>query len=336
MITDAEVADITDPIVRLSKDLRQAAATLSDSEARYLVDAYYQMQSDRIRAANQVRSLSESEEPHQVIAWLNQNTARLEGQIKAALDVYSSSSTPGRWAKSIVGIGPVLAAGLLAHLVMEPWRCVNKNMRKACRPGAPCSPECTTRASRTVGEKWRFAGLDPTVTWNKGEKRPWNASLKTLCWKIGESFVKVSTNENDVYGRLYVARKEYEQRRNFAGELAEQATRAVTARHYGTDTDARLWYYGHLTVDAARQILSSPAERRIGLARKLSGAADSGTRMLPPAHIHARAKRWAVKLFLAHYFTVAYRDHFGTMPPRPYVFEHLGHVHELPVPNWPF
>jgi hypothetical protein len=33
----------------------------------------------------------------------------------------------------------------------------------------------------TAGHIWRYAGLDPTVRWNKGEKRPWNAGLKVLC-----------------------------------------------------------------------------------------------------------------------------------------------------------
>ena len=39
--------DLT-PITRLSRDLRTAAATLTDREARYLVDAYYLIQNNRI------------------------------------------------------------------------------------------------------------------------------------------------------------------------------------------------------------------------------------------------------------------------------------------------
>ena len=51
------------------------------------------------------------------------------------------------------------------------------------------------------------AGLDPTVTWGKGERRPWNAELKVLCWKLGDSFVKVSNKEGALYGRIYRERK---------------------------------------------------------------------------------------------------------------------------------
>jgi len=56
--------------------------------------------------------------------------------------------------------------------------------------------------------------------------------------------------------------------------------------------------------------------------------------ILPPAHIHARAKRPIVKLFLSHWHKVAYQVHYGEKPPSPYAIEHLGHVHEIPVPNW--
>lgn len=265
-------------VTRLSRDLKKAAQTLSPDEARYLVDGYYQMQGDRIRSANQVRALTASEEPHQTLAWLADNAGVLERSIKGALDAYSSASVLGQWAKSICGIGPVIAAGLLAHIDI-------------------------TKAP-TAGHIWRFAGLDPTVTWERKTKRPWNASLKTLCWKIGESFVKVSTNEDDVYGHLYVERKAFEQRRNDAGELAAQAAAKLERFKIGKATEAHKHY-------AAGR--------------------------LPPAHVHARAKRWAVKLFLAHYQAVAYRDHHGTDAPKPYILtQEGGHAHAIGVPHWPF
>src|SRR3990167_8778391 len=184
------------PITRLSRDLKEAAATLSPDEARYLVDAYYQIQEYRKAASNQVRSLVEAKEPHAVILWLAEQNESLEGQIKRALDRWSDANAVGQWAKSIVGIGPVISAGLLAHIDIAK---------------AP-----------TVGHIWRFAGLDPTVSWDKGQKRPWNASLKTLCWKIGESFVKVSNMEKDVYGKVYQQRKELEAVNNDAGKFGEQ------------------------------------------------------------------------------------------------------------------
>lgn len=269
-------------VSKLTKDLKKAAATLTDAEARYMVDYYYQLQADRIRSNNQVRQMVEPKEgepvePSELLAWLATNTGLLERRIASALDAYTGSRVVGQWARSITGIGPILAAGLMAHI----------DIKRA--------PTC--------GKIWRFAGLDPTVTWGKGERRPWNARLKTLCWKIGESFVKVSGNESDFYGKLYVARKAQEIERNEAGMFAEQAKASLSIKRYGADTIARKRY-------------------------------EEGK--LPDARIHLRAKRYAVKIFLSHYHAVAYRDHFGVPAPKPYVLAHLGHVDEIQVPNYPF
>ncbi len=268
-----------EPLEKLSQDLKAASATLSDAEARYLVDYYYVMQDDRKRAHNQVRAMGKTEpveEPHAIVQWAADNTQRLEDEIRKALDVYSSGKQVGRWAKSIVGIGPVIAAGLLAHIDITK--------------------------SETAGSIWRFAGLDPTLEWNKGEKRPFNAKLKTLCWKIGESFVKVSNNERDVYGKVYAERKLGETARNDAGEFADQAAAKLAKFKIGHDTDAYAAY-------------------------------SQGK--LPPAHIHARAKRYAVKLFLSHYFHVAYVIEHGKEPPFPYILNQPNHTHFLAPPNWP-
>ena len=52
-----------EPLTRLTKDLKVAAITLSDDEARFLVDYYYITQEDRKRSNSQVRALKETEEP---------------------------------------------------------------------------------------------------------------------------------------------------------------------------------------------------------------------------------------------------------------------------------
>lgn len=261
-------------IQRLSKDLKDAAKILSVDEARFLVDTYYIIQEDRKRSASQVRTLGENAEPHSMLQWFATQSKMLENQIKKALDAYSASSPVGLWARSQDGIGPVLAAGLLAHIDIEK--------------------------ANTAGKLWRFAGLDPTSKWNKGQKRPWNADLKVLCWKIGESFVKVSGKEEAYYGQVYLRRKAYEQMRNDKGELAEQAENILKTKNIGKTTEA----YKHYSIGK-----------------------------LPPAHIYARAKRYTVKLFLSHYHEVAYREHFGKAPPLPYAIAHLHHADYLPPPG---
>lgn len=298
-----------DPVSRLTRDLKEAAITLGRSEARFLVDAYYQIQEHRKRSGNQERALAQTGEPHAVITWLYGNMETLEGQIKRALEAWTDSMPEGRWAKSITGIGPVISAGLLAHI----------DITKA----------------RTAGNIWRFAGLDPTVTWEKGQRRPWNAALKTLCWKIGESFVKVSNNENDIYGKIYIQRKQYETAKNDNGEYAEDARKILRTKKISRDTDAYLWYAGGVSKEAAVAMRDLDAARRQAYLKMHASPDGTHPAKLPPAHIHSRAKRYAVKLFLSHLHDVLYRVKFGRLAPKPYPIGIMGHdeFHHIEVPN---
>lgn len=276
MSMSAELSTPWEPIQRLTRDLRASARLLGQHEARYLVDLYYQTQENRIRAAHQQRLSADGAEPHALIAWVFGTMETVERDIARALDAYSAAQEVGAWARSIHGIGPVIAAGLLAHIDIEK---------------AP-----------TVGHIWRFAGLDDPANyeWKKGKKRPWNARLKRLCWIIGGSFVKTKASDKSIYGKVYERRKAQEVERNEAGRFADQARRSLE-------------------------------ERKI-IDKDLRATLESGK--LPDGRIDLRARRVAVKLFLAHYHHVAFESHFGEPPPKPYVIEHGGHAHFLGPPNW--
>ena len=284
MLTDTETtelqsSEIWESVQRLDRDLRSASRLLGRKEARYLVDAYYAIQDFRIQAAGQIRASGESGEPNRVLEWVFDSMRRLEGDVQKALGEFSDRYNIGQWLQSIVGIGPVISAGLLAHL--------------------------DVRGCKTAGHFWRFAGLDPSMKWEKKQKRPWNAKLKVLCWKAGESFIKFQNHKNDFYGQHYRKRKDFEIERNDAGANAEAAARILTEKNWGRDTDARKHYEaGHL----------------------------------PPAHIHARARRWVEKLFLSHVHHAMHVDFYGELPMKPYSFEHCPgeHRHFIELPNWPF
>lgn len=321
-----------EPIEKLTKDIiKGGAGTLSSTGARFLVDAYYQMQENRKRSDNQVRSMIDSGEPDEILQWFAKQNADLENQVKRALDAYSAASPVGQWARSQKGIGPVITAGLLAHIDIKQ---------------AP-----------TVGHIWSFAGLDPTVQW-KGrtkvdafvkkldksidldvfltevsgfvnrkpenikriaerlakEKKlskahiasaasqpPHNSGLKTLCWKVGQSFCKVSGDENAFYGQIYKKRKEYEVAKNEAGDYKDQAEKKLRDFNIGKNTDAYKAY-------------------------------SKG--MLPPAHIQARSERYAVKIFLSHLHEVWYFHEFKKLPPNPFAIGILGHAHKIDPPGF--
>jgi len=263
---------------RLGKDVAAAAGILGRHEGRFLVSIYYQVQEYRMRLRAQARTAA----PNAMLTFLGEQVATIERQCKKALDVWTDANPVSKWSKSVCGIGPVLAAGLLAH--------VDLTERADPKTGELTRP--------TVSRLWRFAGLDPTVKWGRGEQAPWNQKLKVLTWKIGQSFMKTSGNDESRYGQLYKKFKEEEVKRNESGAYAAQARERVST--VGKTTDAHKAY-------------------------------SQGK--LPPAHLDGRARRRVVKLFLAHYFVVAYRYHYRQEPPRAYALDILKHADEIVAPD---
>jgi hypothetical protein len=152
----------------------------------------------------------------------------------------------------------------------------------------------------TAGHFWRFCGLDPTVVWAPKTKRPWAAGAKVLTWKAGQSWMKFSNHEACFYGRLYRERKRYESARNERGDTAAQAAQYLAAKRWDKSTEA----FKHLSAGH-----------------------------LPPAQIDARARRWAVKMFLSHLQTVMWFAEFGVLPPAPYAMVFAGHAHRIDPPH---
>jgi len=288
-------------IERLKKDVLLATAmALSTEEVRWLVDTYYQIQDYRMTAGNEVLSLAKSGEPHALIAWTFSQFERIELEIQKTLAIYTDNEPTGMgvWAKGICGIDKVISAGLLAHIDLTKCVCPQyKHLKRDEKPPHTCP------GIQTVGDIWAFAGYDPTRKWGKGEKRPFNAKFKVLCWKIGQSFMKVQSNKNDYYGKLYKQRKLIEIAKNERLEFADQAKAKLENFKIGKDKKARAIY-------------------------------ESG--MLPDGHIDARARRWVVKLFLAHWFEEAYRRQWKKESPNPYPIAYLGHAHVIPAPGSDF
>lgn len=413
-------------IDKLSKDLRKASKTLSAAEARYSVDLYYSVQDMRKRAANQELAFEKSDEPHEMTSHFAKQMVLLENQIKVSLDVYSYNHPVGAWLRGNKGIGPVIAAGLLAHIDIHK---------------AP-----------TVGHIWRYAGLDPRVKWygrgiidvikaarqaEKGDwpalvwlgraintrpasilvnaglltddqiltpeqaqaiciqhghttplkaefhsdnilaegisqealpdaykaaygeltkvnwakiakslaRRPWNSDLKTLCWKVGDSFRKVSGSgtaeaprKPSPYGLLYKERKLAEVAKNDAGDFADVALEVMKTKKIGKDKDAYWWYSGEWVLNPKfNPAIAAFVEKEMTEGTSETEATEMAVKSLdpvlkpklPPAHIDARAMRYAVKIFLSHLHEIMYKRQLGKNPPLPYPMAHLGHVHKI-------
>jgi hypothetical protein len=260
--------------MRLDKDLREAAKSMSPSQQRIIVDLYYLIQEPRKRAANQLRATKD--EPNTFVDFLFFFLHKLEKIAGGGLDLSSREKAVSRWAKSQFGIGPVIASALEAYIDIEKT------------PG--------------VSNLWSFAGLNPQMKWDRGQRRPYNANLKILAWKIGDSFVKFHNHPACFYGHIYAARKQLEVERNEAGRFRELARETLATKTFKNAEVRRIYESGKL----------------------------------PDSRIDHRARRIPVKLFLSHYYQVAYYEHYGTLPRPPYIQETQPglHVHYIPPPGY--
>lgn len=242
---------------------------LKTNEIAEMVELYYDCQNLRIAHANRERTEPASE----LVEWLQFWMAAGEKVIQAKLNhwVESDDSPPeAKWAYNQVGIGPVIASGLSAHI--DVTKCEN------------------------ISGLWKFAGQAPGFDRKtKGQKLCYNARLKTLCWKMGESFVKVSGKEDATYGKMYVDFKANEVQRNEGGLYVEAAKRELSSKTFKTDNVTKK--------------------------RLMEGKLSDG-------HLHARAKRRVVKIFLSHFWMKA-REGRGLTITEPYAIQILKHTGKI-------
>jgi len=255
------------------------AIGLPAAELRLLVANYYQSQRMRKTMDLQLRHLGDKKEvlpldwqPAKILTYAADAFTDIEEQIAKALKARVQRDPVGCWLMAQRGIGPVITAGLLAHIDI-------------------------TKAP-TAGNIWSFAGLNPERKWKAGEKRPYNADLKQVCWHAGQCFMKQSNDPDCVYGRLYRQRKQYEIERNGAGANAERA---------------KVFKVKDGATKAVKEKL-------------LRG-------QLPDFNIDDRARRFAVKIFLSHLQAIMFWDHFKRPPPKPFAISILGHAHEIAIPH---
>mgnify|MGYP000163600050 CR=1 FL=1 len=121
------------------------------------------------------------------LVWFHNKLFETEKELYKILDGWSREH-PLRvnFLNYVKGIGPVLASALIAWL-SEP-------ILKA----------------EHVSNLWSYCGLKPNSERKRGEKLGYNPKLKSLCWKIGESFIK-----KKCFGRkLYDTFKEETQKKH--------------------------------------------------------------------------------------------------------------------------
>jgi len=246
------------------------AYELETKDVADAVELYYDAQKLRIMHGNKEFAEGPGELVTWFSYWLELGEKVIQGKLRQWVES-DKSPAEAKWAYDQIGIGPVIAAGLAAHIDLER---------------AP-----------TVSSLWKFAGQAPGADRKvRGTKVPYNTRLKTLVWKLGESFVKVSGKEGATYGKLYAEFKAEEVRRNEAGQYADAAKRELANKKFRSDDS-------------------------VTVKRLKEGKLSDG-------HLHSRAKRRAVKIFLSHYW-VKGREARGLPVNGPYPIQILKHTGEI-------
>lgn len=293
-----ELADIRgiQVIKKLDKDMKEAAKTLQGHEVSFLVKVYYDWQKYRIGNENRLRS-KDGKAPNALVQWMFDQCHMLEKQLAVALDIYTANSEIGTRIRNVPGVGPIMAAGLLAYNI--PESILGKNY---------------------VSSLYRYAGMDPTCKWEKGKKRPWNANVKVLCYKLGQSFIKTSGNENSYYGQLFKQRKAYELSKNFLPLYGypNRAQADEQAKRFGKATEAYQWCTGGWVNKPAYVTKVKEALEKYNVnGRHFFNPEECGA-ALPMAAINMRAARWAVKRFLSDFHATFYKLVHEKDAPEPF------------------
>ena len=166
---------------------------LKNKELRILVESFYDMQKLRISMSNRVfaytkAGLIEYINPETALSKLKEAEKELEKEIK---EVVTKHPLWDAWFKDIKGIGPIMAAGVIA------WR---DDVAKA----------------DTVSAFWKFHGMAPSQTIRKrGEKLDYSPKAKTHVFKCGMQLLKAKSHYADIYYETkekYAAREDIKQK----------------------------------------------------------------------------------------------------------------------------
>lgn len=341
----------------LTKDMKSYLVSIKSvtrSEIRTLVNLFYQTQDNRKAIREQIRAIEQgrasglkdpdgqtqaefkSDEDIAILNWTLKNMTVIENGLRASLKFIVESRTEGRWLLDIVGVGPVLAAGLMGFLDItkanyganfasyaglndnnRPWLGKEKS-RIIVNDIVGDAKQITDEMVIEISAKtqWSYAYLTKWAydqdkkKWSKEKlisacaKVPYNRELKTHMWKVAMSINYKKNHPDSVYGKILADKQ----------ALIIKENEELKYKDYCLEKAAELRKKGKY--DRAKKY-------------------EEGK--LPPGHIALRAYRYMEKIFINHVFEEMYRVYYDRRPPIPYALEKLGEEHNVYIePEVPF
>lgn len=189
-------------------------------ELRFLVESYYDLQKLRIETGNRLYQLLGKDKLQDArYVGLTSTFKQLKQLEKGVSDhiKWQVKELPiwENWLKDVKGIGHILTGGLFAWICgqqhtdeclkkREKYFAKKKKGAKKRKERFECKcPIMGIARFPYVSSLWKYCGLDvvdgKAPRRAKGQKITWNPRMRTLCWKIGESFVKTHGFYRDQY-----------------------------------------------------------------------------------------------------------------------------------------
>lgn len=262
---------------------------------KQLVAMYYGIQKVRVAMGNRVTSIvkeyGQTEYTQKLVEVYDVSEEIEKTVLKHIKPILKEFPIYTKWLKYVKGVGDVLAAGLIAG-IKTPARFSN------------------------ISKLWKYCGMHvvdgEAPTRRKGAKVDWNPFMKTLCWKLGESFVKTKGYYRQAYERF----RAEEERKSEEG-IIRPIDKCI----------------GYIPKD--EKIIEIVGDSPLTKAKvdklKKKGYTELKVGMTK-AHIYARAKRKTVKLFLAHLWH-KWRELEGLPVTKPYAHALLGHSDFIEPPE---
>ena len=290
-----------------TKDIRAAALDMSNKEAEYLLRDFFKLLGVQLSTSGHVYILKKQNLDGPAAKYISLEAKAIRRHIIELLDIWTENFPTARWVKSIRGFGPIIAAGMtiLVDIDKAPkisslyrWAGLTPNSRRLSMKEAY---KLIEEVSDALGDelteehlKWLARKLNKKeesfikAAGGRNKEPSWELLLRALQWPEYNLLLKKVCNaigdqvikHKNLYHDLFHIRLAYERDKNNKGALKNEAKRYL-ARYSSAPS---CYHEGYLT----------------------------------DAHLRARAKRWAVKVFLAHYYMVCYYMKYKETPPDIY------------------
>lgn len=211
---------------------RTTHAKIPYGRLRWLVATYYAIQDHRIKSSHRKKGLVRAEllsdkESEELTGWISTKIQGLEVDLKKQAVGFAKKHHMYIRFVAVPGIGETLASALIAYIGSPHPGPDPEDMAKAVKAGTKGydtmrSTKCVRckegkgcqgiEAYDTASALWKHVGLAPVngrlPRPVEGTVRGYSNFMRTLCWRIGESFVR--TDHHDwAYKNLYGERKTY-------------------------------------------------------------------------------------------------------------------------------